>query len=997
LGTVLILGHRPPYPVLVRSPGPHDNDRVTHDLATPSPLVGRTAELARLVAALDAALAGAGTTVLVSGEAGIGKTRLVGELAARARTAGATVLTGRCIDLVGSGLPYLAFTEAFRPLPGSPIAAGSADMRPLFEQVRLFVAGLAETAPLALLLDDLHWADLSTLDLLSYLAHATAEHRVLIVGTYRTDELRSDAHLRRMATELVRARRAIALHLGPLPAAELAALVERDVGSALPVERKELIVARSGGNPFFAEELCAAAGHGDDAVPGIVREAMLQRLSRLDADARTVLELAAGAGRPVDHQLLRAATGFAPRRLDHALRQAVEHSVLVADQPPGTLGFRHALLAETVYSTLLPGEREQAHARFATALADRADARSAGELAEHWAAAGRPAEALGASMQAATAAEAMSGRTEALRHLERVIATWPVVPDAPAIAGASLADVLARAADLAHMTGSGPRAAELVRAAIDLVDAAADPVLAGLLYERLGTYLLPTGDHASGLAAFRRAVDLVPPEPPTAARVQVLAAFGNALLLGWQHAAAGAACAEAIEVADAIGETRAAFRARDVLAVTMCYLGEQDEGARRLRAALDRSPAQATLPDVLRPYVLLSDALTTAGRLEEAVQVAADGLALARRFGIERGVGTVLASNAAEAMLAAGRWAEADAMIAAALRAGGAFWNFHPQRLRALLATWRGEIDVAHRYLADGAGAATQPNAAHYYYCLVAELALWEGRIADAVSAVGTGLRAAATDESTFLQVQLCALGLRALADRAQLAAAGADHTTLDRARNEAGRLLRSARRAAGLAATVSPDAEAWLAVAEAEYDRALGTPSPERWQQALVAWQRLGRPYHAAYCGWRAAEAYLSSGSPVSQAIGAARAAYAIGTALGARPLQHELELLGRRARIDLAATDPAASGPAVVAGPERAAAFGLTAREDEVLALLARGYTNREIADTFTISVKTASVHVSHILRKLGVTSRFQAAELAHRAAARPLLSDRSGSLDA
>ncbi|HKE52603.1 MAG TPA: AAA family ATPase [Actinomycetes bacterium] len=960
----------------------------------PDLFVGRSVELARLCAALQDAGAGRGTIVLVAGDAGIGKTRLVAELSTRAGATGARVLTGRCLNLVGGGLPYLPFAEAFRTFANAPLPAGATGTRGdtteppgatspqllLFDRVRTFLEDLSVTASVVLVVEDLHWADLSTLDLLSYLATAVGGHRTLIVATYRSDEPEPVAPVHRIATELVRAKLASAIPLGPLAFEDVQALVDAGADPLTP-ERRDVIVQRSGGNPFFAEELRAAAHRSEDGVPRLIRDALRQRLSQLDPDTRAILDLASAVGRPVRYRLLKAVTRFPARRLDRALRQATERGVLVIDQPTGTVGFRHALLAETVYAALLPGEREAAHLRLARALVDPigdpTDGAISAELARHWTAAGRPTEALQASLEAAAEAELLSGRAEALGHLERAIELWPAVSEAAELVGADLAGLLARAAELAYLTGSGRRGVDLVRSAIGLVEEAGAPVRTALLHERLGSYLLSIGDRDGGLAAFRRAVELVPATPPSVERVRVLAAFGHALMLSWRHADALAACSAAITAATALGADRAAWRALDVQALCDCYLGNPNAGLRQLREALTRSPTDALPPDLTRPYVFLSDALITAGQLDEALAVAEDGLALARRLGMERGVGTLLASNAAEAMLGSGRWDAAEAVLSAALHTRGEFWSYHPHRLRAQLATRRGEFDVARHHLAAGAGATREPNSSHYYSCRLAELALWEGRTADAAEAVRDGLPTAATAESAFLRVELCALGLWAQADRAQLAAARADRDELAAARRRANQLRQEAHRAARTAIPFSPDTTAWLAVTDAEHDRALGQPDPDRWQQAAAGWQRLGRPYQVAYCCWRTAEAHLAAGSPASHALAAARTAYAVAVELGAQPLRRQLELLGLRARFELSPADPDRS-------PDpRPSPLGLTVRETEVLALVARGYTNREIADAFTISVKTASVHVSHILRKLGVSSRVQAAEIAHRMA--------------
>lgn len=943
--------------------------------------------------------------MLVAGEAGIGKTRLVSELADRARRAGAVVLSGRCIDLVGTGMPYLAFVDAFRPLGGStlrqdwPAGFGNlsgpvsdaaerngvvaverdaADHRlRLFEEVRATLDGLGAGAPLVLVLEDVHWADTSTLDLVSFLAHAIGDSSILMLVTYRSDEARPHDVLSRLATGLLRARVATTVELGPLPRDELGVLLEQRAERAVPVDLAEAIYGRSGGNPFFAEELLAAAVRGEQALPGVVRDALLQRVAGLDDGSRTVVRVAAAAGREVAYRLLVVVVGMSEPLLRRALRQAVDHHVLVAEQATGTFRFRHALLAEAVYATLLPGEREDLHGRLATALSEEPRLGTvsavAGELAQHWVAAGRPVEALAACMRAAQDAEAVSGLAEALRHLEGVLEFWPRVRTAEEITGTPLAAVLAHAAELADRTGSGPRAADLARRAIALLDEDVEPVRAALLYERLGSYLLPIGDRAAGLAAFRRAVDLISPQPPSAEQARVLAALGNALMLSWRHSDSRAVCDAAIAVAAAVGDDRPALRARDVLGTNLCYLGRPDDGLQLLFDACARAD-EREVSDVLRPYVLLSDALITVGRLREAAEIADRGLAVARRLGVERGWGNVLAANAAEARLGAGDWVGAEEVLAAALRRGGNYWSYHLHVLRADLATGRAEFDVARHHLDAGSQAAREPSAAPAYACRLAELALWEGRVDAAATAIDEGLRSIPAQGAAFMRARVCALGLRAEVERAQSAALRRDQAAVDAIRQRADDLMEDARRSAAAAAAVTPDAAAWLAVAEAEHGRVQRNVDPRRWQDAASAWEGLDRPYAAAYCLWRCAEALLATGASATDAAVPARAAHRTAVRLGARSLQHELELLAQRARLRLDVADARDR-------PDPEYPLGLTAREIEVLERLALGYTNREIAAELTISVKTASVHVSHILSKLGVSSRIEAAAIAHR----------------
>jgi len=437
--------------------------------------VGRAAELARLEQALDGAAAGHGATALIAGPAGIGKTRLTGELAERARRRGATVLRGRCIDLVGAALPYFPLVEALRPLrgtaalhglqelsrllPGSPLAAtpdrnaGESQLH-LFEAVRTALDRLSATAPVVLVLEDLHWADASTLDLLAFLAHAVRDGRVLIVATWRRDAVRRDDAMHRLASGLRRSRVAFTAELGPLTRDELAALVARESDDPLCPELVESVCARAEGNPFFAEELIAAALRDEPELPGVIQDALLADFERLQAPTQTVVRFAAAAGREVPPAILTDAMALGEEQIIEALREAVDHGLLLPDRATGSYRFRHALIAEAAYAMLLPGEREDVHGRLARALAS--DGARAGELAEHWIAARRPEEALTASLEAARDAEAVSGLSEALRHLERVLDLWDHVPRAEEVAGVAISTLLAWAGELAGKGSQDP-------------------------------------------------------------------------------------------------------------------------------------------------------------------------------------------------------------------------------------------------------------------------------------------------------------------------------------------------------------------------------------------------------------------------------------------------------------------------------------------------------------------------------------------------------------
>ena len=936
--------------------------------------VGRARELGQLERALAATQVGSGATALVSGEAGIGKTRLASELARHARDAGFGVLVGRSIDLVGTELPYQPFLEALRPLGGFPQADGgtAGSQLRVFQETLALLGERAAAAPVLLVLEDLHWADTSTLDLVLFLAHNLNDRRVLLLATCRADEPSSAERLRRLADGVRRSGSALVLELGPLRHEELTMLLGARAGAPPPAALTEAIVARSEGNPFFAEELLAAAGDQLGDLPRGLRDLLLQRVARLDAATRGLLRLTAAAGRDVGYPLLRALAALPEPDLRESLRQAVEHGVLVVEQATGHFRFRHALLAEAIYSTILPGEREELHARLAEELA-RSGAAAPAELAPHWAAAGRRVEALAASVEAARQAEAVFGLAEALAHLERALALWPAVPDAADLVRLDLAELCSWAAELASQTGAAPRAVDLTRQAIELVGDGYPPG-AALLHERLGGYLHTSGRGDEALTELERAVALVPVQPPSPERAQVLAALGQGLMLNWRHDESLAACEEALAIARTTDARSAELRALSVLGSDLAYLGHGDEGLTRLSQALRLAEESADPVALDRAYIHLTDVLMMLGRPRESARLAGTALEVLRPYGLDHGT---LVANRVEALVASGEWDQADRLSAAALRAITASYPHHSLISRAELEVGRGDFDQARAHLEAARATLRLDRDLATYAAFVAELVLWERRWVDAEQIVTDGLARAWSRDIAQLRVWLCAKGLRAQAELAALARARRDGDAVGERLGRARKLLATARHAAAQAAAVTPNAAGWRALAEAEYQRARGVARPDLWADAADSWERLERPPLAAYCRWRQAEALVAAGASRAEASGPLRQAHAVAARIGAKPLARQLEQLAERARLEVA--PPVAGSPDPKQGLEEV--LGLTPREAEVLALVARGYTNREIAAALVISVRTAGVHVSHILRKLGAPNRLEAAAIADR----------------
>src|SRR5215813_5373935 len=462
--------------------------------ATPGPFVGRARELARLRDLLARAAAGEPLVALVGGDAGVGKTRLVGQLAAAARGQGVRVLRGGCVPLGEEGVPFAPVIGALRGLAGAldpaeleavagparadlgrllpglgwdgadPAAAvaGAAQGR-LFELLLGVIERLATSAPLLLVMEDLHWADRSTRDLVAFLAASLRPGPVMLVLTFRSDELHRAHPLRGLLGELARNRRVQRLELPRFTRAELAEQLAALLAGDPPARVAEDIYARSEGNPFFAEELLRAGeGRGLGALPSSLQEVLLARVVRLRRGTQQLLRVAAAAGPGATQPLLAAVAGMDDAALLDGLREAVDQQLLLPE--PGGEGyvFRHALVAEAVYAELLPGERVRLHTALANALEAGIEpggppAARAARLAYHWSAAGDQPRALAASIQAAAAAERIYAFAEAQLQLERVLRLWDRVPGAQQRAGMDRVSLLSRCAEAAYAAGDPAR------------------------------------------------------------------------------------------------------------------------------------------------------------------------------------------------------------------------------------------------------------------------------------------------------------------------------------------------------------------------------------------------------------------------------------------------------------------------------------------------------------------------------------------------------------
>jgi DNA-binding CsgD family transcriptional regulator len=987
-----------------------------HRVSSPD-FVGRIEELDLLGEILDRARAGQAATVLVSGDAGIGKSRLVEEFGRRARRDGARVATGFCLPIAGGGLPYGPVVGILRDLAHQlgeaearevlgPLASGLTFSAPggvpsaelysglapvsdelaktrLFESILVALMRLAEQSPTVLVFEDLQWADSGSADLVSFLTRNLASTPVLLVGTYRGDELGRDHPLRAWLTELSRSPRAAVVPVGGLDRDELTQLIAGILGHAPDWTLVEAVWSRSQGNAFFAEELTAA--RHSPRLSAELQGVIMSRVEGFSDDAQRVLQLAAAAGPSADHRLLVAAGDLEGDRLDGALAEAIDHQVLVVEPDQAGYRFRHALLREAVEDSLLPGERARLHRRLATAVTDDPSlvpapgGHRAGELAAHWWAAGDWSAARSESLVAAEAAASAWAFPEALVHLERALeAMTRLGPDESGCSSDDRRARLEQAADVAYLAGANERSVELARAAIDLGDAERDPSGLARCYTLLSRNAWAVGDSESVFDAYRRAKALVPADPPSVELARILAEEARGLMLMSRHHEAMRRCRDAIEVAEAVGARAEEGHARCTLGCSMAELGRRDEGLVLVQEALAIAEEVQSPEDLNRAYANLSSLLMEVGRLEETVD-----LVFAQADVDEHLWGVRLngaAGNCTEAMVRLGRFDDALELLAQLGDHALGVCSPAPYLLPAPIAIRRGRLDDADELLVvagertAGMADVQQRGTFHIH---MAELALARGRPDEALEELDLALAlAAGTDDETY-RPEMFALGVRGLADELDQARTTGRRLDADKSRLLADGMVKAAEELAAAPVArggkVLVRTEAHVCMARAEQSR-LDRSDPRRWAEAADGWLAAGEPYPHAYCRWRQAEALLEGRRGRRDAADCLQRAWQLCVDMGALPLQAKIEQLARRARIPLAQVEVAEPATADLV----AADLGLTRREVEVLGQLAAGRTDGEIAEALFISKKTASVHVSNLLRKLEVANRVQAGRI-------------------
>jgi DNA-binding CsgD family transcriptional regulator len=985
----------------------------------PAPaLAGRVAELRTVADALSGRGASA---LLIVGEAGVGKSRLVA--GAAAAVAEVSVVSGWCLPSSGA-LPLVAVIDAVRGL--SEVEEGQlfkavlaespsfvrrefARLLPeldephedtegpggwddgwrrqrLFDALRQALTASSQFRPVAVVIEDLHWADPSTLDLIDYLLARGHGTGVPLVLTYRAEDEDAVAGAGEWLARVLRNDRVRRLDLDALTREETAEQIGLLTSEQPTTSLVEGIYARSGGNPFFTEQLVAALA-STDARPGLpagLRGLLLDRFGHVKGAPRQVLAALAIAERGLDEPALTRVCDTPGDVVRSSLRDLAARRLLRRPDAAGRHFLRHALLGDVVADTLLPSERAEMHGRIADLMASWSEPELAAEIAEHYAGAGLTGEELRWRVAAGQRADAVYAPVEAARHWLRVVRLSESLSVKDRVGGLSLAAVYGAAVDALAAAGNEEAAYALSKEALDRFSDADDDNAAEVL--RRAGEMRGISEPLRGLELLGRALAIYERRPPSAEQVRTLRDMDVILENEGRHGEAAATVARALRLADQAQLRDLALELGAVWAQNgLLADGRSDEALQQMREISGQLTPDDDAELHLRVAILHSAVLFECGLEHEVEAVAAPVLQIAAVRGMAHSALTaILRSNLFEALVDLGRVDAAARLIDPVSQDEPGVSARANYEARAYMEMLRGNIaDARHRWTELHA---LPPHPLQWRastFPWEAETSLWDG---DADAAANDSLALLreileATDGALTGDGLLGFAGVIlnvAVRSCADLARAVRDPEALDRAEQQAAAVNTAyhkidpdpfapgplRQRAPGNAAT-------W----QAEWSRLRGSSDSELWARAAAAWDAMNHPHRAAYAYYRQGDALLSR--PGGKKPAAPLLRTAAERAVRHVPLRRATQDLARHAGIDLTRpSDTATPRTQVPSQP-----FGLTDRELDVLQLLAKGKTNSEIGAALFISRKTASVHVTNILRKLDVASRVQAATVAER----------------
>lgn len=958
-------------------------------------VVGRAVELGELAASLNGVFAGTAGTVVVSGDAGVGKTTLAKRACVEA-SAEAWVLSGAGLPLASVTVPLLALRSALQDAPqvakiSTPVfGTGSDAPRDAVFAIDDWLTALCRIRPVVLMVDDLHWADQDTLDVLMYLIAGPGDRRLSILATLRNGEVRENHPLQRWLADIRRMPRITWMELGKLDYAATGAQLAQVLGAAPHQSLVREVFSHTAGNAYLnrliVDGLRAEARHLPTNLPTDLKTAVLRSWYGLSGPARELTERMAVGGRPIQaHELDGLADKGGPRHGTNAALHEAEAAGIVDCDPDGThWWFHHPLIAEVLEQGLHAEQRRHWHGLFAARgerlleAGSTADFESLAALAQHHEAAGNTAQAYRWILRATDLPEANSQASEVLRLLRRALDLHGRMGSDVGDDWAGREKLLGRIRTVAEATGAMEVELEAVEDLLSGLESAQRPLDIAVLLVRRTHLRFSTGRAFISTRAFRPAVLLSSADQGSWQHAMALAELAHAGL--WENLGeAPQQAMKSLEIARRTGNPRALTYASSAAAMAAVFDGRPEDG-RVLGAAGVQAAAQA------RDFWAFVHATLWQANATEAwsSRAFADLMRAGRQILIDLGAPHVyiakLASDEASSYMAVGRWRECSLALRTALGSDPGIMGDVGVRLTAArLAVWQGQLGEAQAHLARAEELyADKSEFLNLEFDAVhAEYYLASGNLEAAYSSAMTG--AGPERRPPTMCEWLIPLAARSLADRIQLAA--------DQGRSTA-RLLAliddllvhfpAVLQESGLETEFySLQVKAFNLLYRAEVGRARSTAGNGRqWVLATDACQAASLLWEEAYCCWRAVQTLLFHGhSDRALATTLLRRGLELAGSLEAQPIRQALGELADRARIPTMIP----SSPTLLDGSK--ALPGLTAREREVLVHVVAGRTYGEIAKSLVISEKTVSTHISSMLRKTGTSNRLDLARLASR----------------
>ncbi|MDQ0575459.1 helix-turn-helix transcriptional regulator [Agromyces albus] len=950
-----------------------------------SVFIGRERELGSIRSLLHRAAGGEAQALVVSGDAGVGKTALVAR--ACATLPDAFTLVGTCLPLTSMSIPLLPIRSALRgfgrPEPAPPDSVDTGEERDYAVHFDAWLDELCELQHVTFVIDDLQWADRSTLDTLMYVLAGPVRRRLALVATIRREEVGAGHPLQRWLADVRRLPRVTELDLDPLGRPETGQQISALLGASAHQSLIEDVHRRTRGNPYFNRLIVAGlfpnARNVSETFPSDLRSAVLQSWYRLPAPTRELATvLAVGGAAMHADELARVVGTTEVDEVRDRLHAAVDAGTLDL-QADGAFWFHHPMNVEVLEAVLAQDERRVWHVRFAELLEARftsgsTDLETVVAIADHRYRAGDARAGYDWALVASEAIGVSGGAAERLRLLRRAVTLRPELTDV----AVSLDDLLRRLRSAAAEVGAHADELDAVEQLLDRTDRATSPLVASELLVRRMHLRFSMGLSFIDQAEMREAVRLSQVAPSSSEYALALAELAHAEL--WHDSPdAHEHARRALEVARASGDTRALAYALGANAMGAAQAGDGARAAAFAREGIDCAMRVRDWWACTHAVLWEGNALDMRG---------AEGFAelLRRRreqmetHGAPHAYLAWVSASEAAGRMDVGSWRECEECLRLVLGSDpGPLADVSARLTAARLATWQGRQSEAENHLqrADELIVAGSQFLAFEFATVRAEVRLGAG---DPAGAFRAALAGASTEGIAPTMCEwLMPLAARALADQVQAArdegrAAAEVHDELDALVARFPHVIRD----------IGPSTELWEhqivaldAMYVAERFRARSDPrQAEAWVTAVTECARGNLLWEEAYSTWRAAEALLGGLRDRSRGAAMLRDGLALAGRLCARPVEEELRELATRARI-------ATAEPVAASSVEPAALHGFTAREREILDLVAVGRTYSEIARALTISEKTVSSHVSHLLAKTGTANRVELAGLVHRIA--------------